>query len=97
MSAISAFRTALTKRLRERGLSIAPWHGGARASWHLLELPTDPKPTVLYVKESNLPRGWWGLGTFRLAGDGDYKINERSHVALVGLSPRKGDDCERGI
>ena len=76
------------------------------------------------LKESNLPRGWWGLtknhmdslerssvrwfvvllarsaetgyllsggqvarrvhdGTFRLAGDGDYKINERSHVALV--------------
>ena len=37
------------------------WRAGHRASSHLLEINTQPRATVLYIKESNTARGFWGL------------------------------------
>jgi len=117
MNQVRTFRAELQDVLAARGLKLHLWGGGTRRSGHLLEIRTQPKPTVLYVHESNATRGFWGLtrnqvsrlaqapirwfavlllrspragyllsggqvgrriqdGTFKLARDGDYKVNE---------------------
>ena len=37
------------------------WRGGTPSSANLLEIRTKPRPTILYVKESNAHKGFWGL------------------------------------
>jgi hypothetical protein len=63
MSAISEFRRQLTEAAARRGLSVRTWSSGGRHSANLFELTTTPEPTVLYVKEFNVPNkpGFWGL------------------------------------
>src|SRR5437870_4049062 len=63
MSAVTEFRRHLTDALGRRRLSVRTWSSGGRYSRSLLELSTSPKPTVLYVKEFNVPGrpGFWGL------------------------------------
>lgn len=117
MSAVNKFRKLIANKHVSEGLSISQWPGTTRRSNHLLEISTKKKSTVIYVKESNLPIGFWGLTknqldrldksrvcwfavlllrsnnsgyvlsssevndrinnkTFRLATDGEYKVNE---------------------
>lgn len=63
MSALSEFRRRLTEAVARRDLSVRTWSSGGRRSANLLELTTAPRPTVLYVKEFNVPNkpGFWGL------------------------------------
>jgi hypothetical protein len=70
MSAAIEFRRHLTDPLNRRRLSVGRWSSGGRYSQNLLELSTSPKPTVLYVKEFNVPRrpGFWGLTQNHIKG-----------------------------
>ena len=63
MSALAEFRPGLAGALASRGLTVATWGSGGRRSANLLVVSTKPKPSVLYVKEFNVPgrRGFWGL------------------------------------
>jgi hypothetical protein len=61
LSAIQEFRSALKEALKPYGLGLVLWRGSHRASPHLLQIDTQPRITVLYVKESNSPRGFWGI------------------------------------
>jgi hypothetical protein len=61
MSGVNEFRTLVASSLSGEGLDISPWLGATRRSYHLLEIYTRKKPTVLYVKESNSSPGFWGL------------------------------------
>ena len=61
MTAVSQFRFAITSELRRRALVPANGRGKGGRSLHLLLIPTSPKATVVYVKESNTDRpGFWG-------------------------------------
>ena len=55
------FEARLAKLLPARGITVARWLGGTRASANLLLLTTSPTSTVLYVKESVSTPGFWGL------------------------------------
>ncbi len=61
MSTISEFRAILAARLRPRNIEVLRWGHGH--SPHLLELSSEPTPTLLYVKEFNVQGrfGFWGL------------------------------------
>lgn len=60
MNPAAEFRTIIAAELAPRGLSVSNWAGGTRRSDNLLEIGTSPS-TVLYVKASSTPRGFWGL------------------------------------
>ena len=61
MSAVSEFQKLITNDPVGKGLEISLWPGATRRSHHLLEIDTEKKSTVLYVKESNSSPGFWGL------------------------------------
>lgn len=61
MSAVSEFRKLIANDPVGEGLEISLWPGATRRSYHLLEINTKKKSTVLYVKESNSSPGFWGL------------------------------------
>ncbi len=61
MSAVFRFRTSIGPSLHKQGLTLRHWPGSTRRSFNLLVVSTTPKETVLYVKESNTPRKFWGL------------------------------------
>jgi len=61
MSAVNEFRKLIANEPVGEGLDISPWPGASRRSYHLLEINTKKKSTVLYVKESNSSPGFWGL------------------------------------
>lgn len=88
MSAVKEFRTMLEKALRPHDLELDLWKTGHRVSAHLLEVNTRPKNTVLYVKESNTSRGFWGLTKSHLdrlkKGDVDW------FIVLLHRSPESG-------
>lgn len=88
MSEISAFREKLADRLEKKGLHVADWHGGTRVSGHLLEVSTEPKPTILYVKESNSSPGFWGLTKNQLDRLSDASV--RWFAILLARSTEAG-------
>lgn len=57
----SQFASGLSALAGGQGLAIRPWGGSRRRSLHLLEVSTRPLPTLLYVKESTSPSGFWGV------------------------------------
>lgn len=61
MSAVSEFRELIANDPTGKGLEISLWPGATRRSYHLLEINTKKKSTVLYVKESSSSPGFWGL------------------------------------
>jgi hypothetical protein len=61
MSAVFKFRLSITPLLQTQGLALGAWPGSTRRSWNVLVVSTTPKQTVLYVKESNTRRKFWGL------------------------------------
>jgi len=63
MSALPLFCSALAKQLADRHVTVSAWNVGGRRSANLVQLRTSRKPTVLYVKEFNVPNkpGFWGL------------------------------------
>ena len=62
MSEVKEFQGKITEILIDRGLTLRLWRGGTRASARLLEVvDMSPTPTILYVKESNICKGFWGL------------------------------------
>jgi hypothetical protein len=81
MTTLSEFERELTEPLKRRVLSLRRGYSGARYSRHLLELKTSPKPTVLYVKESNVQPGWWGLTDSHIKGL--EKAGERWFAVLL--------------
>jgi len=60
-ASITDFRKALSALALKRKITISSWHGATRRSPNLLELNTEPHPSVLYVKISNSNPGFWGL------------------------------------
>ena len=121
MSAVNTFRELIANECVDDGLILSQWPGATRRSNHLLEINIKEKSTVLYVKESNISPGFWGLTknqldrldktrvcwfavlllrsnnsgyvlsssevnerikdkTFKLASDGDYKVNEGTNL-----------------
>lgn len=42
------------------------WHGSSRKSKNLVELSTKSRRILLYLKESNVLPGWWGLNVEQL-------------------------------
>lgn len=86
MSRVFAFREELAKRLEERDLRLSDWPLGTRASGHLLEISTRPKPTILYVKESNTSPCFWGLTKNQLD-----RLNEASIRWLAVLLARSSE------
>ncbi|MCH7787581.1 MAG: hypothetical protein IIC22_08725 [Chloroflexi bacterium] len=61
MSEVKEFQGKITEILIDRGLTLRLWRGGTRASARLFEIDTSPTPTILYVKEGNASKGFWGL------------------------------------
>lgn len=61
VSLLSELRSQISNLLEGHELQIRPWTGSGRVSRNLLEINTDPQPTVLYVKESNSTPGFWGI------------------------------------
>lgn len=61
MSIVATFRKSLGDHLAPRHLTVSMWAGGTRMSYHLLEISTKPRSTVLYVKVSTSVPGFWGL------------------------------------
>src|SRR5687767_5054873 len=62
ISAVTNFRKLLALELSPQGIAVRRWADATKISDHILELDNTPKRTVLYVKESNLPRRlFWGL------------------------------------
>jgi len=61
MSIVATFRKSLGSLLASRNLTVSMWAGGTRMSYHLLEISTKPRRTVLYVKVSTSVPGFWGL------------------------------------
>lgn len=79
MTPAFAFRTALNARIGGRGLALQYGRGGRGRSRNVLRISTQPKPTILYIKESNSGRpGFWGLTRNHVDRfhDGQYKVNE---------------------
>ena len=57
-----AFRSAFSARIAGHGLAVQYGRGRRGRSRNVLRVSTQPKPTILYVKESNSDRpGFWGL------------------------------------
>ncbi len=108
----------LKQSLQNAGLMVVAWSGARPKSNNILEVRSNSRTTLLYVKESNSSPGFWGLtanrlselrasghewftvlllgsqgkgyfltsadverfissSVFKLAGDGDHKVNER--------------------
>ena len=63
MSALTEFRRNFADELSRRCVELRTWASGTSRSRNIVELSTVPKPTVLYVKEFNVPHrpGFWGL------------------------------------
>ena len=63
MTSVASFRRKLTSALAAQSRSVHAWGGGARASANLLDVSSSSGPTILYVKEFNVPSkpGFWGL------------------------------------
>lgn len=88
MSAVREFRTMLEKALMPHDLKLDLWRTGHRISTHLLEVNTRPKSTVLYVKESNTARGFWGLTKTHV--DRLKEADVVWFVVLLHRSPERG-------
>jgi len=61
MASINEFRKAIEQQLALKRLTIEPWSRATRRSANLLQINTQPVPTVLYVKISNSSPAFWGL------------------------------------
>ena len=63
MATLPTFRRLITEATGARGIGVSAWSSGGRSSSNLIELSTEPKVTVLYVKEFNTAGrpGFWGL------------------------------------
>lgn len=56
------FRSALCAQMAAHRLAVQYGRGDRGRSRNVLRISTQPRPTILYVKESNSqPRGFWGL------------------------------------
>ena len=84
LSAFLEFGVALENALKLKGLTSKVWQD----TWpHLIEIDTQPRITVVYVKESNTTRGFWGLTKSHL--DRLNKDDVRWFAILL-RSPKRG-------
>ncbi len=86
MASINEFRKAIEQQLALKQLKIEPWSGATRRSGNLLQINTQPIPTVLYVKISNSSPGFWGLTRNQLD-----RLNRSNISWYAVLVARKSD------
>jgi hypothetical protein len=60
------FSKGLTRRCEAEKITLAQWSGVQRANEKLVEMQKDGVSVLVYIRESNLARGFWGLNPNRL-------------------------------
>ncbi|MEW6128515.1 MAG: hypothetical protein AB1757_15855 [Acidobacteriota bacterium] len=61
MTTIDEFQSKMGEGLERRGLRIDQWTDAPRRSKHLLKIDTTQPSTILYVKEGNGTKAFWGI------------------------------------
>src|SRR5271167_2059300 len=56
----SELRAALSRCCADKGRTLSKWRSRGNRSAHVLEVGGE-QPSLLYVKDSALASGWWGV------------------------------------
>jgi hypothetical protein len=92
---INDFRKTLSALALKQKLIISPWQGATRRSPNLLQMNTEPRPSILYVKFSNSNPGFWGLtkNQIDLRQRVTHLVNFQNAISKIKLMEEECDEC----